>query len=123
MYAHIYRRDQYDRVVATVYVRRFLFFRRDVGLEMVRLGLATTYEAKSGAEFGGELMEKKYREVEAEAKKKNLGLWGALVKTGKTTGWLGLGKVETKSKEPFETPREFKDRMKLLDKAEKGEKK
>lgn len=123
MYAQIHRRDQYDRVVATVYLRRFLFFRRDIGLEMLRRGLATTYEAKSGVEFGGEVMEKRYREVEADAKNRNLGLWGALAKTGKNTGWFGLGKVETKSKEPFETPREFKDRMKLLDKAEKNEKK
>ncbi len=46
--AYIYKRDQYDRVVGTVWVRRFLFFRKDVGLEMLKRGLATTYEAKSG---------------------------------------------------------------------------
>lgn len=121
MHARIHRRDQYDRVVATVYVRRFFFFRRDIGLEMLRRGLATTYEAKSGVEFGGPAMEKKYRSVEAEAKTKKLGLWSALAKTGKNPGWFGLGKAESKSKETFETPRQFKDRMRLLDKAEKGE--
>ncbi|KAJ4410289.1 Arp complex subunit [Gnomoniopsis sp. IMI 355080] len=114
---HIYRRDQYERVVATAYMRRLLFFRTDVGLEMLHRGLATTYEAKSGAEFGGEKMEQKYRDAEAEAKRKGLGLWSAL--GGKSKGWFGLGTTKP-SKEPFETPREFKDRMRDWDKAEKG---
>lgn len=114
---HIYKRDQYDRVVATVYVRRVLFFKSDVGLEMLHRGLATTYEAKSGAEFGSEAVEKKYRAAEAEAKRKKLGLWSAL--GGKNKGWFGLGKTMP-SKEPFETPREFKDRMREADRAEKG---
>lgn len=115
--AHIYKRDQYERVVATVYLRRLLFFRTDVGLEMLHRGLATTYEAKSGVEFGGEKTEEKYRAAEAEAKRKGLGLWSAL--GGKNKGWFGLGTTKP-SKEPFETPREFKDRMREADKAEKG---
>ncbi|KAK2609776.1 hypothetical protein N8I77_003261 [Diaporthe amygdali] len=115
--AQIYRRDQYERVVATAYVRRFLFFRRDVGLEMLRRGLATTYEAKTGVEFGSEATERKYREAEAEAKRKNTGLWSAL--GGKSKGWFGLGKSE--SDQPFETPRQYKDRMRDAGKAENGE--
>jgi endonuclease YncB( thermonuclease family) len=89
--AKIYKRDQYDRIVATVFVRRFLF-RRDVGLEMLKKGLATTYEAKSGAEFGG--LEEKYKAAEARAKAKKRGIWG--------------GKPQY-----FESPREYKTRMNL----------
>ncbi|KAI1168750.1 SNase-domain-containing protein [Nemania serpens] len=91
--AKVYKRDQYDRIVATVYVRRFLF-RRDVGLEMLKSGLATTYEAKSGAEFGG--LEAKYKAAEAEAKVKKLGIW-----SGK--------------RKRFESPRDFKTRMTTID--------
>ncbi|RYP23066.1 hypothetical protein DL765_001321 [Monosporascus sp. GIB2] len=89
--AKIYRRDQYDRIVATVYVRRFLM-RRDVGLEMLKRGLATTYEAKYGAEFGG--LEEEYKAAEADAKAKKLGIWG--------------GKPRH-----FESPRDYKTRMNL----------
>ncbi|PMD51769.1 SNase-domain-containing protein [Hyaloscypha bicolor E] len=70
--AYIYKRDQYERVVATVWVRRFLF-RRDVGKEMLRAGLATVYEAKKGAEFGD--FEENYRKAEAKAKRKKRGMW------------------------------------------------
>ena len=72
-----------------MFVRRFLL-RRDVGLEMLKRGLATTYEAKSGAEFGG--LEKKYPAAEAAAKAKKLGIWS--------------GKADL-----FESPREYKTRM------------
>ena len=86
--AYIYKRDQYNRIVATVYVRRFLL-RRDVGLEMVKRGLATTYEAKTGAEFGG--MREVYEQAEATARRKRLGMWA---------GDPGA----------FESPRDFKAR-------------
>ena len=89
MRARIYRRDQYDRVVATVFVWRFLV-RRDVGLEMLKRGLATTYEAKTGVEFGG--FEAKYKAAEAEAKARKLGIW-----SGK--------------RKRFESPRDYKSRM------------
>ncbi|RYP87337.1 hypothetical protein DL769_000541 [Monosporascus sp. CRB-8-3] len=89
--AKVYRRDQYDRIVATVFVRRFLM-RRDVGLEMLKRGLATTYEAKYGAEFGG--LEEEYKAAEADAKAKKLGIWG--------------GKPRH-----FESPRDYKTRMNL----------
>ncbi|KAL2065108.1 hypothetical protein VTL71DRAFT_4248 [Oculimacula yallundae] len=86
--AYIYKRDQYERVVATVWVRRFLF-RKDVGKEMLKAGYATVYEAKSGAEFGD--FEEKYRAIEAKAKRKKRGMWAMKA-------------------EDFESPREFKTR-------------
>lgn len=86
--AYVYKRDQYNRAVATVYVRRFLI-RRNVGLEMVKRGLATVYEAKSGAEFGG--IKDVYEKAEAKAKKKKKGMW-----SGKAS--------------EFESPREYKSR-------------
>ncbi|KAK6603173.1 nuclease domain containing protein [Botrytis cinerea] len=86
--AYIYKRDQYDRVVATVWVRRFLV-RKDVGKEMLRAGMATVYEAKMGAEFGD--FEAQYRAIEEEAKKKKLGMW-----SGK--------------KKDYESPRDYKTR-------------
>lgn len=86
--AYIYRRDRYSRIMATVYVRRFLI-RRDVGLELLKRGLATTYEAKFGAEFGG--MRTAYEKAQAKAKRKRRGMW-----SGKPSA--------------FESPREYKAR-------------
>jgi endonuclease YncB( thermonuclease family) len=73
---------------------------------MLRRGLATTYEAKTGAEFGGDKAEAKYRAAEEEAKRKGKGMWAA-----QKGGLFGMGKKE------LESPREYKDRMKA---AEKG---
>lgn len=86
--AYVYKKDQYDRAVATVYVRRWLL-RRDVGYQMLKLGLATVYEAKTGVEFGPGL-EERYRRAEWWAKRGKKGLWGGA------------------SKKDFETPRDFK---------------
>lgn len=86
--AYIYKRDQYERVVATVWVRRFLF-RKDVGKEMVKAGLATVYEAKTGAEFGD--FEEKYRKAEEVARRKKRGMWA--------------GKPQD-----YESPRDYKTR-------------
>lgn len=44
--------DQYGRVVASVYVKKFLLFRRNVSLAMVEAGLATVYR-QSGGQYGG----------------------------------------------------------------------
>lgn len=96
---HIYREDQYKRVVATVYVRRWLFFQQDVGLQMLRDGMATVYDAKTGVEFGGNELEGEYRDAEARARKLRKGLW----KDERT--WWG------KEKAGWETPREYKTRM------------
>lgn len=87
--ARIYKRDQYNRVVATVHMRRFLF-KKDVGLDLLKKGLATTYEAKSGVEWGGQ--EKAYKAAEGKAKTKRLGIW-----SGKS--------------EDFESPRDYKTRI------------
>lgn len=88
--AYVYRRDQYERVVASVYTWNGLF-RRNVGLEMLKTGLATVYEAKTGAEFGDGL-EEKYRETESWAKSNKRGMWAADPKA-------------------FESPRAYKTRM------------
>jgi endonuclease YncB( thermonuclease family) len=99
--AYVYRRDQYQRVVATVYVRRFLdfpipFCRRDVSAEMLKRGLATIYEAKTGVEFGGSKREQRYRDAESRAKASGKGLWWDYQRTG-GEGW--------------ESPRQYKNRM------------
>jgi endonuclease YncB( thermonuclease family) len=85
----VYKTDQYQRVVATVYVRKGLL-RQDIGLQMLRAGLATVYEAKSGAEFG-EGLEEKYRKAEWWAKMKRKGMWAG-------------------KRKDFESPREYKNR-------------
>ncbi|CAM1506635.1 Fc.00g062760.m01.CDS01 [Cosmosporella sp. VM-42] len=90
--AYVYKRDQYERIVATVYVRRILC-RKDVGYEMIKSGLATIYEAKSGAEFGGK--KAKYEQAEAKAKRKRKGIW-----SGQAAD--------------FESPREYKTRWAAL---------
>lgn len=98
--AYLYRRDQYERVVATVFVRKW-GFRRDVGLEMLNRGLATVYEAKTGVEFGK--YEQKYRQAEARAKERKIGIWS---QPGILDRLLGREK-----KQAFESPRQFKTRM------------
>ena len=87
--AYVYKRDQYDRAVATVYVRRW-FLRKDVGLQMLKMGLATVYEAKQGAEFGE--LEDRYRKAEWRAKTKRKGMWAG-------------------KKKDFESPRDYKTRI------------
>ena len=103
----LYRRDQYDRVVAQVYVRKWLF-KKDVGLEMLKAGLATVYEAKSGAEFGNS--ESEYRAAEEQAKERKVGMWS---KPGLIQRLAGV-----KSKAP-ESPREYKARHTAADKQKK----
>jgi endonuclease YncB( thermonuclease family) len=101
--AYIYSKDQYERVVGTVWVREW-GIRRDVGLEMLKRGLATVYEAKSGSEFGGK--EKQYREAERMARERAIGMWK------EPSAWERL--MGTKKK--IETPREYKTRMSELGK-------
>lgn len=96
--AYPYSRDQYDRVVSSVFRRKWIFFKSDVGLNMIKQGLATVYEAKVGSEFGGQ--EEKYRAAEDKAKQKGLGMWQSGI-------W---DKLTGKGKAP-ETPREYKKRM------------
>lgn len=88
--AYVYKRDQYDRIVATVFVRRW-FIRRNVGLQMIKQGLATTYDAKTGAEYGG--LKEVYEKAEAKAKRKKKGMWAR------------------KNRKVYESPRDYKTRM------------
>lgn len=78
---------------------------------MLKRGMAITYEAKWGAEFGGAKQEAKYKAAEAVARGKGKGMW-ALEKP------LGGGfffKSHKPPPEPLETPMAFKKRMKALD--------
>ncbi|KAF2750710.1 SNase-domain-containing protein [Sporormia fimetaria CBS 119925] len=106
--AYLFRRDQYDRVVAQVYVRRW-FIRRDVGLEMLKCGFATVYEAKSGAEFGD--FEKKYREAEEQAKRAKVGMWAKPGLLQRLRGETGV---------VLESPREYKNRHAAADAKKAG---
>lgn len=106
--AYIYRRDQYDRVVARVTVRKWLS-NKDIGLEMLKMGLATVYEAKSGAEFGA--YEQQYRSAEEKAKQRKVGMWST------PTLLQRLGGTSAKT---LETPREYKSRHAAADKSKKA---
>ncbi|KAK4498638.1 hypothetical protein PRZ48_009148 [Zasmidium cellare] len=102
-----WRRDQYDRVVCTVYKRKWLVGKTDVGLEMIKRGLATVYEAKFGSEFGGK--KEVYKQAEEEAKRRKIGMWQKPGLLGKLMG----------KKESSETPREYKTRMNAQEDAAK----
>lgn len=110
VWAKVWRPDQYGRVVASVKVRRWGFWKRDVGLAMLDRGLATVYEAKFGSEFGD--MEEVYRRAEETAKRKGVGLWGG----EKELSWWD--RLMGRKNEVVETPRQFKRRMNA---AEKGQ--
>ncbi|KAF5023864.1 hypothetical protein F66182_4068 [Fusarium sp. NRRL 66182] len=91
--AYVYKMDHYNRIVGTVYVRRWLL-RKDVGLEMIKAGLATTYEAKQGAEFGGR--KEMYEEAMETAKQKRKGMWAGKASDFESpraykTKWAGVG--------------------------------
>ena len=66
---------------------------------MLKQGLATVYEAKTGAEFGK--LEDKYRRAEWWAKKRRKGMWAA-------------------DKADFESPRDYKTRMGTLEEGKNG---
>lgn len=80
--------DQYQRCVARVLVLKWNGF-KDVSEEMIKAGLATVYEAKTGTEFDGR--EHIYRKREAQAQKKKRGMWN----------------IDQKK---FLTPREYKNK-------------
>ena len=117
--ARLLRLDQYQRVVGTVTVRRWGLFKSDVGLRMLSEGHATVYEAKFGSEFGG--MEEQYRAAEQKAKSRGRGMWKG---QGKLDFIARLKEnVFGMKKQKFETPREFKDRTKDLEKGGAASKK
>jgi endonuclease YncB( thermonuclease family) len=105
--AYIYRRDQYDRVVAQVFVRKWLL-QKDVGLEMLKCGLATVYEAKTGSEFGN--VEQKYRDAEEKAKADKVGMWAKPSLFGRLVG---------ETPKVVESPREYKSRHSAAQKQKK----
>lgn len=84
--------------MAQVYVRKWLR-KKDVGLEMLKCGLASVYEAKSGSEFG--TSEQQYRDAETQAKERKVGMWTQ-------PGFMGRLRGETAKK--LESPREYKSR-------------
>ncbi|GAB7346624.1 hypothetical protein MBLNU459_g1762t1 [Dothideomycetes sp. NU459] len=112
--ARVWRKDQYERVVASVSVRNWFGWRTDVGLEMLRRGYATVYEAKFGSEFGSR--EAAYRAAEQKAKAKGVGIW----KGGKEPGYLA--RILGRKGEEMETPRQYKDRMNAAERGEAGPK-
>lgn len=102
-----FRQDQYQRVVSAASMYRWGFWKTDVGLSMLRRGLATVYEAKFGSEFGNQ--EEKYRAAEARAKQRQIGMWQ---QTGLIQKLLGKDGG-------FESPREYKSKYQKADKGEK----
>jgi hypothetical protein len=73
---------------------------------MLKRGLATVYEAKYGSEFGE--FEQKYRDAEADAKARKVGMWAT---PGIMERLMGAGGTA------LESPREYKKRMNDLEKA------
>lgn len=66
-----HRVDQYGRLVATIYYRKW-FFSRNLSVDMVRAGFACVYDS-AGAEYNGDLKVLQY--YEARAKRKRIGMW------------------------------------------------
>jgi endonuclease YncB( thermonuclease family) len=75
---------------------------------MIKSGLATVYEAKTGSEYGD--FEQKYRDAEEKARRDGVGMWA---KPGL------LGRLRGEKIEVLESPREYKTRHAA---AEKGKK-
>ncbi len=80
---------------------------------MLKRGLATVYEAKTGAEFGD--MKASYEFAEWWAKKRRKGMWAAAMAGG------GKGKGDGTDK--WESPRDYKTRMALLEEQKGTQKK
>lgn len=112
------RRDQYERLVGTVALRRGWSPLRssDLGMEMLQAGWAQVYEAKKGAEFAGR--EQEYRDLEALARKQGKGMWGGVAEVSllsRLGAALGVTKAHTQNLPKVETPREYKTRTSKID--------
>lgn len=83
--------------------------KKDVGLEMLKAGLATVYEAKSGAEFGD--VEEEYRAAEKKARESQVGMWAKPSMRKRLSG----GPAKT-----LESPREYKARHSAAEKMKKA---
>lgn len=95
--------------MAQVTVRRW-FRKRDIGLEMLKNGLATVYEAKTGSEFG--TFEQKYRDAQKKAEEQKVGMW---------TKPNLLGRLRGETAKRAETPREYKQRHAATEKQKKAD--
>ncbi|WVO18564.1 hypothetical protein L204_106283 [Cryptococcus depauperatus] len=89
-------KDQYNRIVAVPYISRTLWWDNPLPLMMLKEGMAVVYQA-GGAEYGPWGLQKML-EIETKTRDAKRGLW-ALKK--------------------FESPGDFKARMKLKDSGEK----
>jgi endonuclease YncB( thermonuclease family) len=94
--------------VAQVFVRKW-FFKKDVGLEMLKCGLASVYEAKTGSEFGE--FEQQYRDAEEKAKASKIGMW---------TKPTIMERLRGDTHKNAETPREYKARHAAAEKQKKS---
>lgn len=65
-------RDQYQRIVSQASVWK-LTGRKNISKEMLRNGWAVVYESRLGAEFNG--FEEEFRVLEAQARKKKIGIF------------------------------------------------
>lgn len=66
--------DRYGRCVARVLYKDNMFSKqKDISLEMLKLGLATTFESKGKIDFDGQ--EEIYKKAEQESKRKKRGMW------------------------------------------------
>ena len=96
-------------------------WQRDVGLEMVQDGWAGVYEAKTGSCFDSESGEKRLRQAENEARQKGRGMWKGVsgsVSNQRPTGlWARIKSMfgTQQENEKYESPREYKTRMKKMD--------
>jgi len=75
VYCKIHKRDQYQRLVASVYYRPSVLypFLTNLSLDMVKNGWARTY-VQGGAVYGTEGKDK-YLKVEEKAQTKGVGMW------------------------------------------------
>ena len=78
-------------------------------MEMLKCGLATVYEAKTGSEFGN--FEQKYRDAEVKAKADKVGMW---------TQQSILNRLRGKEDRVQESPREYKARHAAAEKTKKS---
>ncbi|KAF9174305.1 putative endonuclease lcl3 [Mortierella sp. AD011] len=68
-----YSKDRYDRVVSMAWYPGLMpFFKKNVSVEMLKMGYAQIYR-QSGAEYGGMLS--KLENLEAQAKRHKTGIW------------------------------------------------
>ncbi|EMR10786.1 hypothetical protein PNEG_00934 [Pneumocystis murina B123] len=72
----IFNRDRYERIVGAVEIRKwpYIWIKRNVSLEMIKLGMAEVYKSH-GAEYGGKSAELRFRHEEEKAKRKKIGIW------------------------------------------------